>query len=60
MTRYESSALIANRPYQARLAARLIATLGLDGAVHACQANTWDGVLQCVLAYRGDAGGPGA
>ena len=60
MTQQESTALIANRPYQAQLAASLIASLGLDGAVHACQANTWDGVLQCVLAYRSDASGPEA
>ncbi len=55
MTQQEGSALIANHPYQARLAESLISTLGLEGAAHACQANTWDGVLQCVLAYQTDS-----
>ena len=59
MTQQEGAALIANRPYHARLAESLISTLGLEGAAHACQANTWDGVLQCVLAYRSGARGVG-
>ncbi len=59
MTQQEGAALIANRPHQARLAQSLISTLGLEGAVHACQANTWDGVLQCVLAYQTDSRGAG-
>ena len=56
MTQQEGAALIANRPYQARLAESLISTLGIEGAVFACQANTWDGVLQCVLASRPGSG----
>ena len=59
MTQQEGAALIANHPCQARLAESLISTLGLEGAVHACQANTWDGVLQCVLAYRTGSRGAG-
>ncbi len=59
MTQREGAALIANHPCQARLAESLISTLGLEGAVFACQANTWDGVLQCVLAYRGGLRGAG-
>ncbi len=39
---------------QERLAASLVACLGLEGAMHACQANNWDGVLK-VLALREQA-----
>ena len=42
---------INNRPYQAELARSLIETLGLDGAIYACQSNAWEGVLACVLAH---------
>ena len=59
MTQQDVAALIANHPYQARLAESLISTPGLEGAAHACQANTWDGVLQCVLAYQTDSRGAG-
>jgi hypothetical protein len=47
--RFES---IDNHGYQESLAASLIDSLGVDGAVHACQANAWFGVLNCVLAHR--------
>lgn len=36
---------------QERLAASLVACLGLEGAMQACQANNWDGVLR-VLTTR--------
>ncbi len=52
MSRQEQITIINNRPYQAQLAASLIDTLGLHGAIYACQANAWDGVLECVLAFR--------
>jgi hypothetical protein len=35
-----------------RLADSLIETLGLDGAIYACRANAWDGVLDFVLSHR--------
>ena len=38
------------RSHQEKLAVSLIQSLGFDGAVHACQANSWDGVLRCVLS----------
>jgi hypothetical protein len=60
MTQHEISAPSENRSYQAQLADSLIASLGLEGAAHACQANTWDGVLRFVLARRGDARGADA
>jgi hypothetical protein len=41
-----------NGYYQRRLAASLIASLGRSGAIHACQANAWDGVLRCILRLR--------
>jgi hypothetical protein len=37
---------------QRRLADSLIETLGLDGAIYACRANAWDGVLDFVLSHR--------
>ena len=43
-----------NRSYQADLAVSLVATLGRDGAIKACQENCWQGVLDHVLAPKGD------
>lgn len=37
---------------QFRLARSLVEALGLDGAIFACRANGWDGVLECLLAPR--------
>lgn len=37
---------------QARLAVSLVEALGLDGAISACRANGWDGVLACLLDPR--------
>jgi hypothetical protein len=52
MSRQEQITVINNRPYQAQLAASLVDTLGFRGAIYACQANAWDGVLECVMAFR--------
>ncbi len=41
-----------DRSHPERLAAALIDCLGLEDAIHACQANGWDGVLDHLLAYR--------
>ena len=38
-----------NHSYQQQLAHSLVKCLGQDGAVHACQANAWDGVLDFIL-----------
>lgn len=38
-----------NHSYQAKLALSLIATLGVDGAIRACQENCWHGVLDYLL-----------
>ncbi|MDH3595936.1 MAG: hypothetical protein OEM93_13915 [Rhodospirillales bacterium] len=38
-----------NRSYQEQLAHSLVACLGWEDAVRACQANTWDGVLDVLL-----------
>jgi hypothetical protein len=48
------------RSHQEKLAVSLIQSLGIEGAIHACQANSWDGVLKCVLLLRGHAGPAGA
>ncbi len=48
------------RSHQEKLAVSLVQSLGLEGAVHACQANSWDGVLEYVLSLRGKAGAVGA
>ena len=42
-----------NRHCQSTLAESLVATLGHEGAVHVCHANTWDGVLAYVLSDKG-------
>lgn len=36
---------------QARLAKALVDSLGLDGAISACRANGWDGVLKYLIGY---------
>ncbi len=41
-----------NQDYQRKLAISLVSSLGTEGAIHACQANSWDGVLKCVIALR--------
>jgi len=38
------------------LARSLVATLGREGAVHACRANGWDGVLAYVPVESRDTG----
>ena len=48
------------RSHQEKLAFSLVQSLGIEGAVHACQANSWDGVLEYVLSLRGKAGAVGA
>ncbi len=42
-----------NRDYQRELAISLVGCMGVERALHACQANGWDGVLEKVLCYRG-------
>ena len=37
------------RREQARLALSLVDSLGLDGAIFACRANGWDGVLDILI-----------
>ena len=44
------------RSHQEKLAVSLVQSLGVEGAIHACQANSWDGVLEYVLGFRGHAG----
>ncbi len=44
-----------NQDYQKKLAISLVSSLGTEGAIHACQANTWDGVLKWVIAL-GESG----
>ena len=41
-----------NQDYQRKLAISLVSSLGTEGAIHACQANSWDGVLKWVIALR--------
>jgi hypothetical protein len=41
-----------NRGYQEQFAHSLVASLGWEEAVYACQANTWDGVLEILLQER--------
>jgi hypothetical protein len=48
------------RSHQEKLAVSLVQSLGIEGAIHACRANSWDGVLAYVLSFRGNAGAAGA
>ena len=43
---FEKCILQQKRIEQAKLAMALVDNLGLDGAIHACRANGWDGVLE--------------
>ena len=40
-----------NQDYQRVLATSLIRSMGIVRALHNCQANGWDGVLDRVLSY---------
>ena len=44
------------RSHQEKLAVSLVDSLGVEAAIHACRANSWDGVLEYVLSYRSDIG----
>jgi hypothetical protein len=44
-----------DRTEQARLALALVDSLGLDGAIFACRANSWDGVLKLLVGGGGNA-----
>ena len=48
------------RSHQEKLAFSLVQNLGIDGAIHACRANSWDGVLEYVLSFHGNTGATGA
>ncbi len=39
----------SDRTEQVRLALALVDSLGLDGAIFACRANGWDGVLDFLI-----------
>ncbi len=45
-----------DRSHQEKLAFSLVQNLGIDGAIHACQANSWDGVLEHVRGLRHPTG----
>jgi hypothetical protein len=47
-----------DRTEQARLALTLIDSLGLDGAIFACRANGWDGVLDLLVGGGREGRGP--
>ena len=48
------------RSHQEKLAFSLVQNLGIESAIHACQANSWDGVLVYVRGFRGDTGTAGS
>lgn len=59
MTRVESmdgNGRPDERSHQEELAVSLIESLGFEGAIHACRANSWDGVLRYVMSLD-DVGG---
>ncbi len=41
-----------NQDYQRKLAISLVSSLGAEGAIHVCQANSWEGVLKWVSALK--------
>ena len=55
MTRVESTdgnSGPEERSHQEVLAVSLIESLGFEGAIHACRANSWDGVLRYVMSLH--------
>ncbi len=59
MTRVESTdgnGESEQRSNQETLAVSLIESLGFEGAIHACRANSWDGVLRYVMSFHGAEG----
>jgi hypothetical protein len=48
------------RSHQEKLAFSLVESLGVEGAIHACQANCWDGVLKCVRSFHSNGEAAGA
>ena len=47
---------LEKRSHQETLAVSLIDSLGFEGAIHACRANSWDGVLRYVMSFHGVGG----
>ncbi len=43
---------IEEQGHQKKLAISLVVNLGFEGAIHSCQANSWEGVLKWVLALK--------
>ncbi len=43
---------IEEQDHQKKLAISLVVNLGFEGAVHCCQANSWEGVLKWVFALN--------
>ena len=39
-----------DRTQQQRLARQLVACLGRESAIHVCQVNGWDGILEAILS----------
>ncbi len=60
ITLTDGSGASEERSHQEQLAFSLVDSLGIDGAIHACQANSWDGVLVYVLGFRANSGAVGA
>jgi hypothetical protein len=48
------------RSHQEKLACSLVESLGVEGAIHAYQANCWDGVLEYVQSIRTNTEAAGA
>jgi len=54
MAEHAAPQALETRCYQEQLALSLLDCLGWEQAVHACQANTWDGVLAVLLQKRNE------
>ncbi len=52
MAEHSAPQTLETRSYQEQLAHSLLNCLGWEEAVHACQANTWDGVLAVLMQQQ--------
>ncbi len=43
---------IEEQDHQKKLAISLVVNLGFEGAIHCCQANSWEGVLKWVFTLK--------
>ena len=55
MADHAATETLETRSYQEQLALSLLNCLGWEEAVHACRANTWDGVLAVLMQKQNES-----